>query len=80
MSVVMHLDENHNIDELPPIKQIGIVLSFTMTHDQTPEQDARAEEYLRAFASSVAELVKQGFPKLKHTIVSKQEYMTPERS
>ncbi len=52
----------------------GITLSFTLTHQSTSGEKMAAQIQLENFARAVHQLQKEGFPNLKHTLISRQEY------
>lgn len=54
------------------IKRLGITLSFLM---EAHEVDCIAAQiHLEKLGDAIEELVKQGFPGVKHTLTSRQEY------
>ena len=53
-------------------KMYGIVLSFTIT-DEDPNTTL-PQLRLEHLAYSVKQLVKEGYPDVKHTLISRQEY------
>ncbi len=64
-----------SIHQLPTKQAMtGITLSFTLNHETSQGDKVAAQMHVNAFAKAVADLQKQGFPTLKHTLISRQEY------
>lgn len=64
-----------NVIDLPEKRAMtGLTLSFTLDHIAANRARIYAQIRLNEFAAAVAKLQKEGFPELKHTLISRQEY------
>lgn len=68
-----------DITDVPELKQIGIVLSYTLVYEREKAEEAfKAHHYMADFQAEVAKLAEK-FPRLMHTVASRQEYHPGEK-